>query len=533
MQTHPLHWKRPFWANRSVRFHFALLLALFGLLYSCASQPKEEPIAQEESDEELNRLKDMEEKAKGAIARAEAAGAAELSPKLLDSAYLNLREGQDKDPKSEGDAQREQYLAAIEKANQAYDDALQKSRSRWLGIIDKYEANLDQLSAGLYMPAYDQRSRELLQRLRDTIAAGDDEASLALYQSTIPNVAALVEALADNLDWLDQLRQEVTGLLGEASRQDLGSQAAKLEAQGRKSYNIAMSYRMRGDMQNMEQNLFEARRYLRTALRDSGALDLEGIDALMRKIQKDIEAASRRKVFDSEGVEIAITPWDGNSYLEQNPLADLRDADIENMSRKPDESQLKRPQVSADFLPSSASLQSADTHLVRSKPQIMRTVVKRNSHSIVFAQYRQRKKWLAQAGPQNTRNQPGYVSDSAATEPPLIFDAELLLKQAISSWENGVKSRNKGELPKARLYFQESSRLLDQYNVQYAVLGHYIVRKLKPEDCLWRIAGYSDIYGDPFQWTRIYQRNRDQIQNPSLIYPGQRFVIPPKRDASS
>ena len=53
--------------------------------------------------------------------------------------------------------------------------------------------------------------------------------------------------------------------------------------------------------------------------------------------------------------------------------------------------------------------------------------------------------------------------------------------------------------------------------------------KLIPErrDCLWRIAEYKNIYGDPFKWTRIYKANKGQIKNPDLIYPGQVFDIPP------
>lgn len=56
----------------------------------------------------------------------------------------------------------------------------------------------------------------------------------------------------------------------------------------------------------------------------------------------------------------------------------------------------------------------------------------------------------------------------------------------------------------------------------------YTVR-LIPErrDCLWRIAEYKNIYGDPFKWTRIYKANKGQIKNPDLIYPGQVFDIPP------
>ena len=45
-------------------------------------------------------------------------------------------------------------------------------------------------------------------------------------------------------------------------------------------------------------------------------------------------------------------------------------------------------------------------------------------------------------------------------------------------------------------------------------------------DFLWRIAGMNDIYGDPYAWNRIYTSNRDQIKNPDLIYPAQIFQIP-------
>jgi nucleoid-associated protein YgaU len=57
--------------------------------------------------------------------------------------------------------------------------------------------------------------------------------------------------------------------------------------------------------------------------------------------------------------------------------------------------------------------------------------------------------------------------------------------------------------------------------------GTYTVR-LIPErrDCLWRIAEYSDVYGDPFKWPQIYSANQDQIKDPDLIFPGQVLQIP-------
>ena len=62
-------------------------------------------------------------------------------------------------------------------------------------------------------------------------------------------------------------------------------------------------------------------------------------------------------------------------------------------------------------------------------------------------------------------------------------------------------------------------------------------------DCLWRIAGYQEIYNDPLQWPRLYEANKDQIDKTyarysrntadakyekaaDLIFPGQVFDIP-------
>jgi nucleoid-associated protein YgaU len=33
-------------------------------------------------------------------------------------------------------------------------------------------------------------------------------------------------------------------------------------------------------------------------------------------------------------------------------------------------------------------------------------------------------------------------------------------------------------------------------------------------------------YGNASQWKRIYEANKDTIENPDLIYPGQTFKIP-------
>ena len=55
----------------------------------------------------------------------------------------------------------------------------------------------------------------------------------------------------------------------------------------------------------------------------------------------------------------------------------------------------------------------------------------------------------------------------------------------------------------------------------------YVVQK---GDHLWGISAKAAVYGDPYQWPLLYKRNRDEIYDPDLIYPGQ--VLHIERDLS-
>jgi nucleoid-associated protein YgaU len=45
-------------------------------------------------------------------------------------------------------------------------------------------------------------------------------------------------------------------------------------------------------------------------------------------------------------------------------------------------------------------------------------------------------------------------------------------------------------------------------------------------ECLWIIAGYEDIYSDPVKWPRVFRANMDKIEDPEWIYPDTVLVIP-------
>jgi len=43
-------------------------------------------------------------------------------------------------------------------------------------------------------------------------------------------------------------------------------------------------------------------------------------------------------------------------------------------------------------------------------------------------------------------------------------------------------------------------------------------------DTLWQIAG--EVFGDHWLWPALYLANRDQIKDPSRVYPGQELLVP-------
>ncbi len=53
------------------------------------------------------------------------------------------------------------------------------------------------------------------------------------------------------------------------------------------------------------------------------------------------------------------------------------------------------------------------------------------------------------------------------------------------------------------------------------LVHHY---RVQPGDSLWKIS--EKFYGNGNRWQDIFNANKDQIQNPDLIYPDQTLVIP-------
>ncbi len=118
-------------------------------------------------------------------------------------------------------------------------------------------------------------------------------------------------------------------------------------------------------------------------------------------------------------------------------------------------------------------------------------------------------------------------------------------QSAESKLNEGKELMDEGKYKKAKTTLEESAQLAElarQEAIAAKQSGEAKKEEPKPapvqapavktehtvvkSECLWKIAGYEDVYGDPFQWPLIYEANRDQIKDPDLIYPGQVFTIP-------
>jgi nucleoid-associated protein YgaU len=74
------------------------------------------------------------------------------------------------------------------------------------------------------------------------------------------------------------------------------------------------------------------------------------------------------------------------------------------------------------------------------------------------------------------------------------------------------------ELERAKIDMMQKKSMVDsQYPAFYEV---------QKGDSLWKIAAMKNIYSDPYKWMEIYAANKDKIEDPGVIYPGQVLKIP-------
>ncbi len=83
------------------------------------------------------------------------------------------------------------------------------------------------------------------------------------------------------------------------------------------------------------------------------------------------------------------------------------------------------------------------------------------------------------------------------------------------------------ELRKARTEYTRLSTTIDELSKQLQELatlpGTHV---FEYGECLWVVAGYEEIYGDPVKWPRIWRANYKMIEDPDWVLAGWEVKIP-------
>ncbi|MBN1898616.1 MAG: DUF4398 domain-containing protein [Spirochaetes bacterium] len=126
---------------------------------------------------------------------------------------------------------------------------------------------------------------------------------------------------------------------------------------------------------------------------------------------------------------------------------------------------------------------------------------------------------------QNYYDQGNFDSALQSAEDSINFANSSIAKiEEAKKKEEEARLQREGELTAA-----ETETEVPETKIKgvYKIMKSYTVRLIPHRrDCLWRIAEYKFIYGNPWKWPVIYKANKEQIKDPDLIYPGQIFDIP-------
>jgi len=98
---------------------------------------------------------------------------------------------------------------------------------------------------------------------------------------------------------------------------------------------------------------------------------------------------------------------------------------------------------------------------------------------------------------------------------------------SVEDWNEAISESTKAISIFAAL---ETGRKITVAATTKGLPKQYTVRTWQRErDCLWNIAGYSWVYGDPTKWRLLYNANKTKMpdpNNPDLIEPGMVIDIP-------
>lgn len=120
----------------------------------------------------------------------------------------------------------------------------------------------------------------------------------------------------------------------------------------------------------------------------------------------------------------------------------------------------------------------------------------------------------------------GKVREMQRLNDDQLADRQAEVK-ALEEELNGLRRERVAALPEFYDRIIALARDIKGLYREKKIKGYTVGTWAENRDCLWNISGRAEIYGDPFQWPKIWQANTDKIKNPDIIQPGWVLTIPP------
>lgn len=411
--------------------------------------------------------------------------AEKYDPENLGKAVAELYKCHDHIKNEKASDARKSAVTSYELALKAYETSLPRAAEDTLAEAKQLYQKADELLADKFAPvqftaaknaiadAETQKAKPDLWnsflKSKEAVAAGKEAVDMSLKQS-----ASLVEKNARIKKELDELKSQN---IPEKTQQDLAAASSSLDK--------AAEYISKNNFKQAVLIMDESEKTLATAK-----------SALMKQSLKDRIAALRKEVdqlkiergveFAGDDIDIVLTRLnEAESLLEQGSTDDARQkvTEAENSLN-----QARQKTTRGIALARAASVQKLIDE------------AKQKDKKNKFKEAITRAEGMHAEG--KTMIDGGSFKESLVK----FGEAEALINSLGIAGEKDIIGSETG--------FRDGSGLR-VYKVIY---------NKKKRDCLWRIAG--TVYKDARLWPLIYVANRDQIKDPDLIFPGQKFIIP-------
>lgn len=488
------------------------IIALF-LIVSCASAPEETPIPLEEEpieqviepeptpeiieevepepviieEEIIQEVEIIEDiyvpepldesllaKARKEIFKAQEARAQTYFPERLKNLRSKLSEAEQL-KESDPDRARELLKEITLESEKLTADSLNALKIACLNILQNKTEGLLKIQADKYTPVEFVISQTQTEETINAFNEDDFTKSLALYRVAYTSLTNLYNSLNKNMGYIDTLIRLIESKRVEGESINVEEWAPVEYQEAVESYLISQDLLYKQfDAVAGEQSLRETLFFAKKAIAQANInIDVAETDAEILALMDELEYASDLTVLDREDNIISPEKWNGSVDLIEKPI----EANVE----KEDKSVLEPVDLEED--------------VEVEYPEVSKLKIS--------------------------------IKEGTTKVLGITEERKTLLAEAKELWSLGMEARNNGDLLKAREYLAKSKIFLDEYKSMAVNYIYTVVLNPENRDCLWRISEKDEYYGDPLLWQNIWERNKKLIQDPDLIYPGWKLIIPP------